>query len=229
MRLPPYLAAALLLAAAASPEGFAADRLITFEEAGLTAMANSPGAAVPVASRLHDQFLATFGVSFSSGSAFVAVVDHGCCTPSGTHIIGGTTVGGALSYGTPITISFFDPANPALFGVTDFVRIRGDFTSIAGTATMTAFGVAGNSLGSVTANDNPLGVDLVLSVAGIHSVSLTQTSATIGLDNLEFDNVVGITAAVPEPETYALLLGGLALVGWAARRRARPACATAVP
>ncbi|MES2117558.1 MAG: PEP-CTERM sorting domain-containing protein, partial [Pseudomonadota bacterium] len=28
-----------------------------------------------------------------------------------------------------------------------------------------------------------------------------------------------ITAAVPEPESYAMLLGGLALLGFAARRK----------
>lgn len=31
----------------------------------------------------------------------------------------------------------------------------------------------------------------------------------------------GLTAAVPEPGTYALMLSGLALLGWAARRQAR--------
>jgi hypothetical protein len=31
--------------------------------------------------------------------------------------------------------------------------------------------------------------------------------------------MLSITAAVPEPETYALLLAGLALVGFVARRR----------
>jgi hypothetical protein len=35
-----------------------------------------------------------------------------------------------------------------------------------------------------------------------------------------FIDGVGITPAVPEPQTWALLAGGLALVGWAGRRRA---------
>ena len=198
----------------------AADNLITFEESVLVAMGNSPGSAVPLASQLHDQFLSTLGVSFSSGSSFVAVVNHGGNTPSGTNIIGGTTAGGALSYGTPITITFFDPTNTSAFGVTDFVKIRGDFISIAGTATMTAFDANGALLGSVTDSDNSLGVSLALNFAGIHSVTLTQTSATIGLDNLEFNNVAGIAGQVPEPQTYALMLAGLGVVGWAARRRA---------
>ena len=125
-----------------------------------------------------------------------------------------------MSYGTPITITYFNPANTSAFGVTDFVKIRGDFISIPGTATMTAFDAAGTLLGSVTDNDNNLGVGLALSFAGIHSVTLTQTSATIGLDNLEFDNVTGIAAAVPEPGTYPLMLAGLGIVGWASRRQA---------
>jgi hypothetical protein len=35
----------------------------------------------------------------------------------------------------------------------------------------------------------------------------------LGAANLSF------TAAVPEPQTYALMLGGLGLIGWMARRR----------
>lgn len=34
---------------------------------------------------------------------------------------------------------------------------------------------------------------------------------------------VNVAAAVPEPETYALMLAGLGIVGWASRRRARAA------
>jgi hypothetical protein len=52
---------------------------------------------------------------------------------------------------------------------------------------------------------------------------LSQTSATIGLDNLAFDNVTAVpmTPAVPEPESYALMLAGLGALGWATRRRRR--------
>ena len=37
----------------------------------------------------------------------------------------------------------------------------------------------------------------------------------VGIDNINFDQV----AVVPEPETYAMLLAGLGLVGFMARRR----------
>ncbi len=37
--------------------------------------------------------------------------------------------------------------------------------------------------------------------------------------------LVDVAVAIPEPETYALMLGGLALVGWLTRRRARGAAA----
>jgi len=45
--------------------------------------------------------------------------------------------------------------------------------------------------------------------AGAHVRSLVDSSAS----------VVTIAAAVPEPETYALMLAGLGVVGWVARRR----------
>jgi hypothetical protein len=222
MKLSLRLAAAPVLALTLGASANAADHLITFEEPGLTAMGNSPGAAVPAGSQLHDQFLG-IGVSFSSGAGYVAVVTHGCCTASVPNIIGGTTSGGTLSYGTPITITFFDPADTSAPGITDFVQIRGDFIPIPGTATMNAYDAGGGLLGSVTAPDVATGVDLNLSFAGIHSVVLSQTSATIGLDNLAFDNVTAVpmTPAVPEPESYALMLAGLGALGWATRRRRR--------
>jgi len=41
--------------------------------------------------------------------------------------------------------------------------------------------------------------------------------AQIGVDNSAF------VASVPEPETYAMLLAGLVLVGWVGRRRKQKA------
>jgi hypothetical protein len=44
-----------------------------------------------------------------------------------------------------------------------------------------------------------------------------------GFDNVTFGSAVASVAAVPEPETYALMLAGLAVVGAAAKRKARRA------
>ncbi len=186
-------------------------------------MANTPGLAVPVASQLSNQLLGTLGVSFRSAAPYVAVANHlPNPTVSMPNIIGGVTAGGLLSYGTFVQISFFDPSNPAAKAVTDFVSIRGDQAPLVGaTATMEAFDVLGNSLGTVTAPDSAAGLTLSMAIAGIHAVVITQNSAsgnvdgTIGLDNLEFNTL----AVVPVPGAVLLGALGMGLVGWLRGRR----------
>ena len=53
----------------------------------------------------------------------------------------------------------------------------------------------------------------ISAVIGVRIQGLSATQAGMGLDNV-------ILTAVPEPETYAMLLAGLGLVGWTVRRRA---------
>lgn len=200
---------------------------ITFEEPGVpTAMSNSPGAAVPVASRLDNQYL-SLGVVFGSGAGYAAVVDHGypALTPTPPNIIGGTAAGGTLSYSTPITATFYLP-NSATNAVTNSVKVLGDLFGLGrGTATLIAYDKLGNILGTVTDGDNkPLGQGPVLSFSapGIHSVSFFSDNATVGFDNFEFG---ALAAAVPEPASWALMLFGFGAIGATVRRRARIAIA----
>jgi hypothetical protein len=54
-----------------------------------------------------------------------------------------------------------------------------------------------------------------LTFAGPLSIRFGYNDWNVGIDNINFDQVT----AVPEPETYAMLLAGLGLVGFMARRR----------
>ncbi|MDO8706131.1 MAG: VPLPA-CTERM sorting domain-containing protein [Sulfuricaulis sp.] len=192
----------------------------------LAGMTNSPGSSAPVANQLSTGFL-SLGVSFSSPAGYVAVVVHAPnLTVSMPNVIGGVTADGKLSYGSPVTISFFDPSNPAILGVTDFVSIRGDQVPLpVADASMQAFDVLGNSLGAVSASDSTAGLALSFTASGIHSITLTQNSAsgsfdgTIGFDNLSFNTV----QAVPVPAAVWLFASGLLGLIGVARRKAHTA------
>lgn len=184
-----HLRAATLTFAAFVPAVAAQNTLLTFEEPGITAMSNSPGAIVPVAARLADQRLASHGVRFRSNGGFCAVAVHGAATPSVPNILGGTTTAGALGYAQPITIQFFDPADTTKPAVTDYFRVRGDLSALgSGTGTVQAFAVDGRLLGSQTLPDVAPGMTFTLafSAPGIHRVVVTETSGTVGWDNVEF-------------------------------------------
>jgi hypothetical protein len=202
-----------------------ANTVITFETMadGVTpfpAMSNSPGAPVPLASQLSTQFLATHGVTFGSGAGYVAVVDHvpscgATCTPTPPNIIGGTAANGTLNYATPITASFFSTANTATKATTGFVRVLGDKFPDGSTATLEAYGVGGNLLGSVSVNEGGTfgqGADLSLTLAGIQSVRFFSSGATIGFDNFEYGDLTAV-GVVPEPASWALMIAGFAAVG----------------
>lgn len=85
------------------------------------------------------------------------------------------------------------------------------------TVTMNAYDAGNMLIGSVTSgggtyNQGPLSLS---GIGTIYRVSWLTGSdvAAVGIDDLAF------TPAVPEPETYAMMALGLALLPWAARRQ----------
>jgi len=79
-----------------------------------------------------------------------------------------------------------------------------------------ASAVAGNVWGTFGFNFIATSPSMTLTIDGI---SLPAGNEFLGLDNVSV--APGVVGAVPEPETYALLLAGLAAVGAFARKRAR--------
>jgi PEP-CTERM motif len=121
--------------------------------------------------------------------------------------------GGGSTTGQYLQISFASAVSnvSALFG-----------TSLSADITMQAFSGASmidttTLTGAVVTGDVRSGL-ISLGDAGITSVRLFSHSGASSF-NFSIDNLTYQTAAVPEPETYALMLAGLGAVGMMARRR----------
>lgn len=219
-----YLIKAIFAVTALTLAGQAHSTTITFEEVGLVAMGNSPGAVVPLGAQLSNQFLATNGVLFTSGAGYAAVVDHGypSLTPSAPNLIGGTAAGGTLDYSAAIQASFFTTANTSVLATTNSVSVLGDLFGLGfGTVTLNAYDYLGNLLGTVSDVDSypqGTGPTLSLSVAGIHSVAFFGSSGTVGFDNFQFGELTAVSG-VPEASTWAMMILGFAGVGFMAFRR----------
>jgi hypothetical protein len=95
----------------------------------------------------------------------------------------------------PIVMSFFDPSNPSMPAVTNFVSVRGDLLGSGQSITLNAFDVDGNSIASFTTTDNG-GTTLSVSAPGIHAVQFLGTQDVVGgvaLDDLTFNRVTPCT------------------------------------
>ena len=91
------------------------------------------------------------------------------------------------------------------FNPTTQARLQCDLGSATNCYTLAS---NGTTVGSTNLGDLPAGYALIPGVLHAYKVS----AADLG----------GYTTPVPEPESYALMLAGLGLVGWMAKRQARP-------
>jgi hypothetical protein len=197
---------------------------VTLDFDSLPSMDYHAGAPIPVAAQLSTQYLDTYGVSFTSGSPYVAVVElfPGHAT-SGSNGIGNSTPGGILTYDRqyPIIATFFNPAHPHSPGVTDFVSLRGDLNGTPQyLVTLNAYGVNHMLIASVTTADVG-GETLSIAAPGIHLVEFLGTPDDVGgvaVDDFTFNTVTSVGQGVPEPSTLAMLLLGFVSLGFAVER-----------
>jgi PEP-CTERM motif len=103
------------------------------------------------------------------------------------------------------------------------------FEMPAAASTTFVSGLTYNFAGITGANDNPdFGIQLLTSFApGTTSYAATGAASSYGIaGTIRYDNVLlsgtAIADPVPEPQTYALMLAGLGLMVFVARRRRQP-------
>jgi hypothetical protein len=153
-----------------------------------------------------------------------------------------TVAGGALG---PAGFSFLDPRGTTIISnggfvsppgtpPTDFMSLDADPFGTGGTHNIMPFSFSGYTLWNMrifwggaqgfTTDDQSL-PSVLPSIPARLALDFYPTGTTPGsqLFFVFYDNalVTPTIAAIPEPETYALLLAGLGLLGFAARRRTR--------
>lgn len=177
--------------------------------------------------------------SVSQAAVFTDNFDGDTLLLNQTSFLGGWTVssGTVDLIGDPAFFNFL-PGNGRYVDLDGSTRDAGLFDKqLALGATTTyilSFDLAGSQRGDVNIVDVTFGTTtqtFTLNSAdsfSTYTMAFTTNAAAnyqILFDNKGGDNVgalldnVSVTAAVPEPETYAMMLGGLTLIGFASRRK----------
>lgn len=196
---------------------------------GLTPMSFWQGSFVNPSARVTDQFL-NLGVQVSNAALVNFGYGHAA---SGTNGLGGIDQYGKLDYDSPVGFSFFLSGN--LAATTDYFGYSPDLAGGSGnTITLTAYAIDGSIVGQTsyieTGTFSPSSPLTISGVGLFHSVTIDQTlyntwSGGIGIDLVRFGDLspAVMAAPVPEPETYAMLLAGLVLLGFNVRCSSRRA------
>ena len=190
---------------------------------GLTSTNYLQGSVVSANNQIGNNYLA-LGVSVTGAALVNLGYGH---TASGTNGLSGISSRGGVDYGSPFSFEFFSPTNSSIAAATDYFSIAPDRAGGSeNTVTLTAYDFTGQLVGTRSFVENS-GFPGTLELSGIgdfHKVVVfaslaNQNSGGIGMDLVTYGNLSPIAAPVPEPETYAMMLAGLGLLGVMARRR----------
>jgi hypothetical protein len=198
MKLPTALGSVLALTAlaCAAPAGATTFTYTTSLSGSIESPPNaSPGAGLAIVTIDDSSFMMRVQTAFFDLTGTVTASHIHCCTTSPDTGTAGVATALPTFPGFPLggTSGFYDH----VFDMTDSASWNLAFVTAHGGTTSSAFAALAAGLGDGTAYLN------------IHTTAFTGGEIRGFLS----------TPAIPEPSTYALMLGGLAAVGLAARRR----------
>lgn len=131
------------------------------------------------------------------------------------------TTDGTTWQNVPITLSAADIGLAAMTNSSSLNTVHGSYVSILGGGQDWFPNLTATISDPNAANDSNFGIELVNASTGVDNISASGTPLNNNSGNWRFDNVTisgtAITAAVPEPATFALF--GTALVALLAGRR----------
>jgi len=158
--------------------------------------------------------VATAVLAAASFSASATAYDLGILDPSGFD----TLISSSIKFGANTAINdtwsftLLAPSSTSFVASQTFAVTEGAITNFAAVLNSTNFGLTTGAGSQTLSWNGPL-------TAGTYSVSITGTT---GLAGARYGaSVSAIPTPVPEPETYGMMLGGLALLGAVARRKAK--------
>lgn len=154
------------------------------------------GNLVPIESRLSKQLQSLYGIAFTSGAGYVAIVDQQGRANTPPNGITGTTPQGLTTYAraNPIEMTFWDPNNTQIRAGTNFVCVQGDTDSARSwPITLNAYDVAGNLVDTDTQVDDRGTVLAVSSetfnICRVEFLGAPGDEDGIAIDNIRFQPV----------------------------------------
>jgi len=158
----------------------------------------------------------TFSVSQDSDGAWAGVsgvfkADYDPYVNNGTnYMFDAGTVNVQRQSATPFSISGVDLAAISAESVT-IIGYHTDGTSVSW---------SGNVTGNGYSDASPFSTFAVTGLTNLSSFQILSVGdSSLYVDNISFSNYIPPASAVPEPSAYAMLLGGLSLIGFVVRRR----------